>query len=369
MRSAFCAVVIYGFAPLSIFASRSFMPDMASLSLSIAGLYLFSELLERPDHIKLFLATGLTISLAILVKLPAVIIGLPLAYMAWRQRGPQFVHDRELWLLVVLCLFFPFVWYSHAYLTSITYPPYHFYGGGGLRVVSANTYVGILRRFATMGVTPLALALMLAGAMLPSDSKFGRVFHCWLLAILLFVFFAGWGNRHLWYQLLAVPAAAALGGAACDFASRRLTGTANLLFGLIFLGGFLFLSVAYVRLLYSSWAAPLVAAGREVSDLAAKNRLVMVADYGDSSALYYSGHKGWHFLPNMGSLPLDSREAIGKLEALRNDGARYLVFTRYSWWWLGYYKQFAAHLQSRYPRIRQTPDYVIYDLERHLGPR
>src|SRR6266508_6880161 len=40
-HSALWAVGIYSLTPLSIFASRSFMPDMASLSLSIVALYLF----------------------------------------------------------------------------------------------------------------------------------------------------------------------------------------------------------------------------------------------------------------------------------------------------------------------------------------
>jgi len=42
-RSAVFAALIYALAPLSIFASRSFMSDMTALSFSIIALYLFSE--------------------------------------------------------------------------------------------------------------------------------------------------------------------------------------------------------------------------------------------------------------------------------------------------------------------------------------
>ena len=84
-RSAVFAAVIYAVAPLSIFASRSFMSDMTSLSFSVVGLYLFSEWLDRSNNWPLLAAAGLTTALAILVKAPAAIIGLPLLYMAWEQ--------------------------------------------------------------------------------------------------------------------------------------------------------------------------------------------------------------------------------------------------------------------------------------------
>src|SRR5439155_26154389 len=45
--TALIASVIYVVVPINVFASRSFMSDMASLSLSIMALYLFSEWLDR----------------------------------------------------------------------------------------------------------------------------------------------------------------------------------------------------------------------------------------------------------------------------------------------------------------------------------
>jgi 4-amino-4-deoxy-L-arabinose transferase-like glycosyltransferase len=54
-RAARWAVAIYSLTPLSIFASRAFMPDMASLSLSLVALTLFATWLERAPHATLFL--------------------------------------------------------------------------------------------------------------------------------------------------------------------------------------------------------------------------------------------------------------------------------------------------------------------------
>lgn len=67
--------------PTSSFAGRAFMPDMASLSLSIIALYLFARWLERAPAATLFVAMSLATSLAILVKPPAVLISVPLLAM------------------------------------------------------------------------------------------------------------------------------------------------------------------------------------------------------------------------------------------------------------------------------------------------
>jgi 4-amino-4-deoxy-L-arabinose transferase-like glycosyltransferase len=88
-QSGLLAAGVYTLTPLSVFTNRSFMPDMASLSCSLAALYLFAAWLTRPPHPLLFLATTLATSLAILVKVPAVILGLPLFYLAWQAYGAQ----------------------------------------------------------------------------------------------------------------------------------------------------------------------------------------------------------------------------------------------------------------------------------------
>ena len=96
-HSGFFAVGVYTLTPLSVLTSRSFMPDMASLSCSIAALALFAEWLTRAPHAPLFLAMSMATSLAILIKAPAIIIGLPLGYMAWTAYGAQLFRRRALW--------------------------------------------------------------------------------------------------------------------------------------------------------------------------------------------------------------------------------------------------------------------------------
>jgi 4-amino-4-deoxy-L-arabinose transferase-like glycosyltransferase len=368
-RSAAFAAVIYTIAPLSIFASRSFMSDMTSLGFSVTALYLFSEWLDRSDDRPLLLlGAGGAAALAILVKAPAAIIGLPLAYMAWERYGWKFILQRRLWYFANLAVAFPLAWYVHAYAITLTYPPYQFAGSDGVSLESLHFYTTVARRLVGSSLTPIVAVGMLAGLFLPPATKYGRMFHWWLAAICVFIFIAGFGNRHPWYQLPVVPVAAAFAGRACDFALGKIRGLTTSRSAEVFSGAALVLallavSYTYVRPLYEPWAAPLQEAGSQVDRITAPDALAVFVMDGDSSGIYYSRRKGWHaFDDSAWGAPLDSAQAIMELEKLRRRGATHLVFTQYTFWWLDYYKEFETYLDSRYRRQTQTPDYVIFDL-------
>ncbi len=368
-RSALFAVGIYTLAPLSIFASRSFMPDMASLSFSIAALYLFAEWLEREADIRLFTAMTLATSLAILMKLPAIIIGLPMLYMAWEKYGPRFVRRRELWIFAALSLFLPVAWYAHAYRMSLSHFPYHFFGSGGIKIEPLDWYIGILYQTVTSGLTPIVFAAMLAGIFLPPRARLGRLFHWWLAAMLLFVVVAGPGNRHPWYQLPFVPIAAAFAGLACDVASRScvvLTGSklVPLLAGIVLWGGLVYLSYVAIKPLYEHQRPPLWWVGQELNRITPTDARVIVADDGDPRAIYYSGRKGWHFLQDglFKGYPADSQRAITLLEQWRGEGAGYLAFPQDGFWWFAHYPGLQEYLDSRYQRLSETDEYIIFDV-------
>jgi hypothetical protein len=288
--------------------------------------------------------------------------------MAWEEHGVKFVFQPKVWAFAGLSLVFPVAWYLHAYLITLSYPPHKFAGSEGLALADLPLYTLIVRELFTSGLTPIVAAAMVVGFFLPSPTKYGRMFHWWLVAVCLFVLIAGFGNRHLWYQLPAVPIAAALAGQAFDFGLRRLgalTGSKiTESFGAVMLLAVLgFVSYTYVKPLYEPWAMPLWKAGHEINRVAPPEAHVIFVADGDSSEIYYSKRKGWHaFDDSNWGVPLDSEQAIMGLEKLRKRGASYLVFTRYTVWWLDEYKEFQKHLDSRYLRVRDTEDYVIFDL-------
>jgi hypothetical protein len=374
-RSALFASWIYVLAPLSIFSSRCFMSDMPSLAFSIVALYLFSECLDAKENWRLFTGAVAATALAILLKLPAVIVGLPMAYMAWERFGRGLVLERSLWTFTGASLILPVAWYSHAYLISVRYPPYHLFGQGGIEIVSLAQYREIVERTLTSSLVPLVAAAMLVGLMLPSRAGFGWVFHWWLVAMCVFVVFAGHGNKHDWYQLPAVPAAAALAGRACDWAWQKLavhgggTVVAAAASG-IFLGSVALLAYVYVSPRYAPWAMPLFSAGTELNRITQPDALVVVADDGAPTALYYARRKGWHF--PQGSVldseryPANGAEAIVEFEKRRQEGATYIAFTEFTTYWLtdALFKDLSTYLESRYHRVAETAEYTIFALRR-----
>jgi hypothetical protein len=367
-RSAWFAVGIYTLAPLSVFTGRSFMPDMAYLAFSIAALYLFTGWLEEEKSLFRFAMACTATTLAILVKLPAIIIGLPMLYIAWTKYRAMLLRQRGLWAFAACALLLPLIWYSHAYFLSLSHHPHHIFGSGGLETVSLDWYINIVQQALTSAVTPVTSAAMLLGICLPAQVKFGRLFHWWLVAILLFMIVAGQGHRHPWYLLPVVPVAAALAGHACDFALSRIARPARwktFFLGLIFFSSLSYFSFVYLTPLYESVAQAPWHAGNELNRMAPLDNLIVAADGGDPTCIYYSKRKGWHFLENFGAAPIDSQQAITALERLKERGATYLVLTRHQpWWWSERYDDFWSYLDSRYERARDTDDYVIFDLEK-----
>src|SRR6516225_4591790 len=79
--AAVWATFFYSFAPLNLFAGRSFMPDVPSLSFAIIGLYFFLRWVQHGQSSSLFLA-ALAISLSFLIEITSIVIAAPLVYLA-----------------------------------------------------------------------------------------------------------------------------------------------------------------------------------------------------------------------------------------------------------------------------------------------
>ena len=78
--AAVWATFFYGFAPVNVFAGRSFMPDVPSLSLAIVGLYFFLRWIQRGKSALLFVA-AFAVCLSLLIKVTSIIIVAPLLYL------------------------------------------------------------------------------------------------------------------------------------------------------------------------------------------------------------------------------------------------------------------------------------------------
>ena len=361
------AVLFYSFAPLSIMTSRCFMPDMPSLSLSIVGLYCFLRWLKT-EKWPLFALAALALCLALLFKLPTTVIGAPMACLALEQLGSRALRRPALWVFAAIVLIPSMVWYWHALDIAQRFYPHHFFGEGGVRLMPFSWYAGILRRMLGPGLTIIPCVLMSFGLFVWRTSR-SAMFYWWLAAMILFVVVVGYGNRHPWYQLAFVPIAAAFSGSAMAYISSRLRRwpwlgpAAGVLIALVFAVQSYIATQTYFR----PAAADLRELGLALKKRTATGAVVVVADYGDPTALYYGERKGWHFLEKdaiYNGHPTTSADAINDLEHLRQEGADYIAFYSGTKWWLDYYSDFARHLVDTSTVVESTPAYVIFRLNR-----
>ena len=376
--AAIWATFFFSFAPVNIFAGRSFMPDVPSLSLAIVGLYFFLRWIEDRESVS-FLLAAITISLSILIKVTSIVIAAPLLYLAVAGIGDpgrletKLMRSRDhrsglqLLLFAAIALLPSAAWYWHAYQVAEKFYPHHFFGAGGVRIESFSWYWNIARQTATSSLTPILSIMALIGLFVAPRSRYSRLFHWWLAAMILFFVVVGYGNRHRWYQLPLVPIAAAFAGAACAFIGSKIASSriAIVTLSILLASSFALLSYLCVRPLYESSAAQLRDAGLELNKITAPGALIVAADMGDPTIFYYAQRKGWHFLEKDGiyaGTPSDSQEVILDLEQLRRLGATHFVFTFNTFWWLAYYPEFAQHLAQNATLIAATPEFRIYKL-------
>jgi hypothetical protein len=396
--AAIWATFFLSFAPLNVFAGRSFMPDVPSLGLAIIGLYFFVRWIDNDDR-RFFFASAILISLSILIKLPSILIGAPLLYVTVasfydrrilqvgaidRNRHGGSVNRRYLkssdghrpllqWLVLfaAITLLPSAIWYWHAHQIAEKFYPHHFFGEGGVRIESFSWYWNILWRTATSALTPILSIMALIGLFVAPRSKYSGLFHWWLTGMILFIVVAGYGNRHPWYQLPLVPISAAFAGAACAFIGSKIFSSrvAVVTFSILLASSFAVLACVYVRPIYEASAVQLRDAGLELNKITARETLIVAADTGDPTIFYYAERKGWHFVEKDGIYdgnPSDSQQLIVDLELLRGRGATHLVFTANTFWWLvEYYPEFAQHLAESATLVRATSEFKIY----RLNPR
>ena len=370
--AAVWATFFYSFAPVNVFAGRSFMPDVPSLSLAIIGLYFF--LRWTNDHKWMpFLLAAIAISFSLLIKITSMVIVAPLLYLVVgrlcqtqgvSQKRPTIYGGA---LFAAIALLPSAIWYWHAYQVAQKFYPHHFFGAGGIRIENFSWYWHIAQETAISSVTPVLTVMALIGLFVPQslDRKYSRLFHWWLVAMVLFIIVVGYGNRHRWYQLPLVPIAATFAGVACAFIGSKVSSrVVAVTLSILLVGSFTISGFWYVQPFYQS-SAQLRDAGLELSKVTTPDALIVAADMGDPTIFYYAQRKGWHFLENdaiYNGNPDDSQQAINDLERLRRHGATHFVFTRNTFWWLQSYPEFAGYLAQNATQIEATPKFKIYKL-------
>ena len=374
--AAVWALVFYAFAPVGIMASRCFMPDTPSLALSIIGLYFFDRWIaeEKSTHLRqgcgrqasAFAVSALCLSLSILIKVTTALIGAPILCLALRRFGFCAFRNPKLWLFAAIALAPAAIWYWHAYQISLAYYPHHFFGAGGVKMMSPGWYLKIAREIPTTELTPLLVIAGIVGLVASKTKSRAQPFIWWMIVMILFIIVVGYGNRHPWYRLPLVPITAVFGGVACAFIAGKIAARpAKLTASILLVAVFGFSAIAYAPKFYRPIAAPMRQAGLKLKEITPAGSLIAAADNGDPSVFYYAERKGWHFLEKDGIYygdPDGSEPAIVDLEQLRAKGATYLAFTSNTAWWLDLYPELKQYVDENSALVATSSEFRIYQL-------
>ncbi|MGC1323793.1 MAG: glycosyltransferase family 39 protein [Candidatus Udaeobacter sp.] len=369
--AAVWATFFFCFTPLNVFAGRSFMPDVPSLSFAIIGLYFFLRWIEHGESSSFFVA-AIAISLSLLIKITSIVIVAPILYLVVgrlcqtlgvSQKRPTIYVGA---LFAAIALVPSAIWYWHALQIAQKFYPHHFFGAGGIRIESFSWYWHIAQHTLVSSLTPLLSLMALIGLLVAPRSRYSRLFHWWLVAMVLFVIVLGYGNRHLWYQLPLIPIAAAFAGAACAFVASKISSRLTAVtLSVLLVSSFTTLASWCVQPFYQSSAEQLRDAGLELKKVTPPDALIVAADMGDPTIFYYAERKGWHFPENdaiYNGTPDDSEQAIENFEGLRRRGATHFVLTRNTFWWMHSYPEFVGDLSKHATLIEATPEFRIYKL-------
>ncbi len=307
------AAGIYAILPLNIFYTRAFMPESAMLMCSVWGIYHFSEWLDR-RRMTNWLLSVVFISLAALLKIPALYLGLPLLFLSWTVFQKRVFLQWRIWLFVLVVFTSVGLWYYHSYQlyksSGLTFGIW-FIGTNKWGMVepllTLKWYNDILfKSIAERHLTYAGFIPFVIGLFIPRQSLKEHLFDWWLIALVVYFFIVTTGNQiHEYYQLpFILPAVVYVAKTFDRYLSlqafphhwrQRRTFTTVLLLCLCGIPILSFLRVS-TFMKGERLDGSLFQLAQSVQTSTRRSDLVIAVDNGDPVVLYRVDRKGWHSL-------------------------------------------------------------------------
>jgi len=355
------AAFLMAASPGAIFFGRIVIPDTPMVFFTVLALVGFAEF-SRSGSVRWMVTGASALTVACLLKLPAVFVGPAIVALLVHHRGWSALRDPRVWLAGVIPLAITAAWYWRAHVvfeqTGLTMgilgTPAKIYPasvspGPWTNVFSkwstpallfdSGFYARVFLRFYHTLLLPAGFIGAVLGAFL-WKAPGRRAMTAWLISLTVFFLMTENVQRgHEYYQLpFVVVAAIFFGGAAWPlfddaWLKRHLGG------GRLRLPSYIVtIALLAIASIYSSGALTIFfeprdgavterlhQTGRVIDVITDDNDLaIVVDDYGIMSPilLYFAHLKGWSFEPT------DVSPAV--IDNLRRQGARYFITTRWS---------------------------------------
>ena len=365
--------------------TTSLWPDPPMVFCGALGIYALTRWVEE-DTWGYFLLGALSASLAILLKLTALYIGIPILYICIMKYRTAVWKSAMVWLLGALILLPVVAWYWHSHMLYLEYHnTFGILSGGYSKFATAGIlldpvfYGRAVMRILIYHLTAFAFVLFVYGMIAPGGAPRRHVLHVWVGSVALYMLVAARGVvvGHYQYLLPIVPPALILAGGGTAALIRKIEQLArgssvspwaySLLATLctagVVVGTVLFLD----RDKYSTpgWENDRNT-GLAVGRVTAPGSLIVVVDtqmddltpersMTPPQVFYFGDRHGWYE-----SLAWLNE---GLVEQLRNSGARYLAVTANAIpAFTSSPSPAAAYMRAHFNTVLNSEEGIVYDL-------
>lgn len=381
----FVAAIFVAVSPLLSLASQTFLGEPALLLCSILSVYYLLGWVENGRWSDYLFSMFFT-TLAVLLKLTALYIGLPLLAIVANKYGRSLVRRRAFWSFGIFSLLPVFLWYCHAHNIYVEYGNTFGILSGGYNkfarvdlLMSPDFYSLIAKRVLLSVSTPVVFILFLFGLYQRPSRAVVYAMHWWAAALVIYTLLIAEGNKDMiYYQLPWLPVLSIFGTIGMfsfldvmgkwSFVSspaRRLPAlVAVLSIVIISLAGVIVRS-SHVPITFLDYEAGVKGLAEEVKEVTPPGSLLVVAtSYGNEKTpstidtppqmFYFSGRHGWYL-----ALAWLTPAAV---DSLKEEGADFLVVFG------GDVKTFHENpslfeqLTSRFPPVVDRADLLVLGL-------
>ena len=371
-RTALITIVVYSISPLGLIYSRAFMPDFEMMFFFIGALY-FMYQWSQGDKDRFFWFSAIFAMMAMLSKIQAFCICIPLLAMIWQRQHLSFLFKARSWAYFLIVSIPVLLWYMHAKNVHHVYSPvesYNFQASNWFRphlLISPKFYIEVFEHGWMQMLTPVGFTLFLFGLFLKTDSQQGKILWSWLGCTIVYMIVFITHMNDPYYNLLFLPITSVFAARAVvwiwQYASKEMTFLHSRfarIVGIVLLLILIGCYAAYAYVVPRGYRhIPVLA--ETIEQMTDKNDLLITSLPDGHATHYYSKRKGWSFgLP--GNDPEKTKEAIDRIEDLQERGAKYFVSVCEDF--LDQSIEFQHYLRRRHIVVKEEPGlYSIFLLK------
>jgi hypothetical protein len=383
LHAGFLAALLVAVSPLFTLASQTFLGEPALLLCTLLGVH-FLLRWEGGGKISDLTASAIFTAVALLLKLTALYIGLPLLAIFWIRFGKKLFGRWEFWGYGIATILPSLLWYLHAHSLYIEYGNTFGIVSGGYNkfarmdlLLTPDFYVLMMKRISLSVVSPAVILFALVGYFARSPERSLKVLGTWIVALLAYTLLIAEGNKDMIYYQLPWLLPLALLGAHGFFVVMSWVSTIQVSDGfhtLLRVGCVAALLLAalgvslrarYVPITVMETEARLRDLGTIVKDATPPSSLLVVASvYGNDKTpetidtppqmFYYSDRRGWYL-----ALPWLTPS---RLDSLYAQGARFLVIADSDVENLRNLSALNATLVEHYPAVVRQDRLLVFSL-------